>query len=194
MRIGIVIRHFDAGRGGAERWTAGFVAWLLAGGHEVHVVCESVGDCDGVVAEATGVKCERLHVHRVAVGGVGGSWRRLRFAAAAEAALRQIAPDLIHDMGDGWFAHVLMPHGGTRTGSFERNLRLSAPWLRPVKRVLAGLLPRYRSFRRLEQRQYVLDGSRLFLAVSEMVKRDMMRYLGVPERLIRVVYNGVDTQ
>jgi UDP-glucose:(heptosyl)LPS alpha-1,3-glucosyltransferase len=130
----------------------------------------------------------------VAVKGLSGSARRLGFAAAAEAALRQLNLDIVHDMGDGWFADLIMPHGGARAASFEQNLLLSPAWLRPIKRLAAGLLPRYRAFRKLERRQYLLNGSRLFLAVSEMVKRDMMRRLYVPEPLIRVIYNGVDTE
>ncbi len=194
MRVGIVIRHFDAERGGAERWTAQFAAWLLAQGHEVHVVCESAAECNGNVVTATVNELGRLHVHRVAVGVASASRRRIRFAAAAEATLRELALDIVHDMGDGWFADLIMPHGGTRRGSFEQNLRLCPTWLRPAKRLAAGVLPRYRAFRKLERRQYLLDGSRLFLAVSQMVKRDMMRYLHVPEPLIRVVYNGVDIE
>jgi glycosyltransferase involved in cell wall biosynthesis len=46
MRIGLVIEHFDPRRGGAEQWTCRLAEWLLAQGHEVHVVCQEAGKGD----------------------------------------------------------------------------------------------------------------------------------------------------
>ena len=182
MRIALVIPEFDPSRGGAERWTYDFAGQLVARGHEVHVVAERFADVpEGVAA------------HRVE-SRAGGWSRRLSFAAEAEAALRRLDCEIVHDMGHGWYGNVFLPHGGTRQGSFRQNLLWQgrvAGWL---KRAGAGVLPRYRTFRKLEERQYRCDGSRLFVALSEMVKRDMVRYHGVPDDLVRVVYNGVDTE
>ena len=38
------------------------------------------------------------------------------------------------------------------------------------------------------------EGSRLFIALSHMVRRDMQQYHRLPDEVIRVVYNGVDTE
>jgi UDP-glucose:(heptosyl)LPS alpha-1,3-glucosyltransferase len=120
--------------------------------------------------------------------------RRLGFAAAAEHVLRQLDVDVVHDMGHGWYGNVFMPHGGTRGGSFRQNLALWPRGLHWAKKAAATLLPRYRTFRQRERRQYVPDGSRLFVALSNMVRRDMVRYHSLPAELIRVVYNGVDVE
>jgi UDP-glucose:(heptosyl)LPS alpha-1,3-glucosyltransferase len=67
------------------------------------------------------------------------------------------------------------------------------PALRPLKRVAARLLPRYREFQQLLSRQYG-DHHRLFIALSKMVARDLEQYHDVPTERIRIVYNGVDTE
>ena len=43
MKIGLVIDCFDPRRGGAQEWTRQYAQRLLARGHEVHVVTQSVG-------------------------------------------------------------------------------------------------------------------------------------------------------
>jgi UDP-glucose:(heptosyl)LPS alpha-1,3-glucosyltransferase len=181
LRIALVIPQFDPHLGGAERWTCDFAHWLVNHGHEVHIVAERVAECD-----------ERWVPHLVKPAGVTPESRRFGFAAAAESRLRQLDLDIVHDQGHGWYGNVFMPHGGTRGGSFRQNLRLAAPPARWLKRLLAPWLPRYRTFHALERRQYVTDGSRLFVALSRMVARDMQQFHGVPDSLVRVVYNGVD--
>lgn len=178
MKIALVIEHFDRRRGGAETWTCDFAQALLLAGHEVHVVARSV---------------ERLGVGREVVSHVVSGTSRLGFAAAAEAELRRHTFDAIHDMGSGWYCDVLHPHGGSRRASFERTLQLAPAWQRPWKRAAAHILPRYTEFARLTQRQYAAP-RRLFLAVSQMVARDLQRWHQVPSEQIRLIYNGVDTE
>ncbi len=181
MRIALVIPHFDPRRGGAERWTWDFADRLARHAHEVHVVAETFGP-----------GADRTVNHFVPVAGHTGSLRRLGFAAGAERILRGLGADIVHDMGHGWYGDVFMPHGGTRNGSFRQNLLFWPRGLRWAKRASAWLLPRYRTFRALERRQY--GERRLFVALSRMVERDMIAFHGVPPEQIRVVYNGVDTE
>ena len=125
---------------------------------------------------------------------VGGLFRpRFAFAAAAEELLRRLDLDVVHDMGHGWYGNVFMPHGGTRAGSFRQNVQSSPSWLRRCKELTWSVLPRYSMVRELENRQYVSDGSRLFIALSQMVWRDMGRFHSLPPNLVRIVYNGIDT-
>ena len=178
MRIGLVIETFDPARGGAEHWTCQFAERLIALGHEVHVAARQFAE--------PGLPRAQRHVLNV------GS-DRLAFAAAAEAALSPLGLDVVHDMGAGYFCDVFQPHGGSRTATFEANLRLMPRWLRPVKRGLSPLLPRYREFERLLARQYACRGQ-VFIALSRMVMRDMIYYHDVPADRIRLVYNGVDIE
>ena len=179
MRIGLVLDRFDPRRGGVEQWTFRFARWLIRAGHEVHVVAGGFSKAAlamGAIAhEVPAAKC------------------RWDFALAAEQRLRALALDVVHDTGAGWYCHVFQPHGGSRTASFEQNLLLLPPLLRPWKRRLAGWLPRYREFERMLSRQYADDG-RILLPLSQMVARDMQRYHGVPSERMCLVYNGIDVE
>lgn len=179
MRIGLVIEHFDPHRGGAEQWTHQFTERLLAGGHEVHVVA-------GVFAESTAsMPILRHHLPR--------TQGRLEFAAAAESKLRTLSLDAIHDMGGGWYCDVFESHDGSRYAQWEQKLRTLPPWMRPIKRRMTRVLPRYLDFRRLLARQFA-DPGRIILALSRMVAADYLHYHGVQPEQIRLIYNGVDTE
>jgi UDP-glucose:(heptosyl)LPS alpha-1,3-glucosyltransferase len=179
MKIALVIPHFDPARGGAEHWTCQYARWLLGQGHEVHVVASSFGE--------------------------GGTWRRIiphvvpplrspvAWADAAAEVARTAQADVVHDMGSGWYCDVFQPHGGSRVASFEQNLLLLPRWLRPAKRLAAGLLPRYRVFRELMKRQYAADG-RNVIALSRMVAGHLRQHHHVPADRLRLVYNGVDIE
>ncbi|MBN2475007.1 MAG: glycosyltransferase family 4 protein [Pirellulales bacterium] len=178
MRVALVLKQLDPRRGGAEQWTTQFAAALVQRGHEVHVVAQRFGEQVGhlsIVAHP---------VRRVR--------SRLAFAEAAQAKLMAIAPDIIHDMGVGWYCDVFHPHAGSWASVTERKLRLVAPWLRPLKQRVDRWLPRQREYRTLVSRQYA-DNGQIMLALSETAADDFRRFHGVPSERIRIVYNGVDT-
>ncbi len=179
MKIALVIDRFDPRLGGAEQWSHCFALRLASAGHEVHVVASRFGPAES---------CSPWIAHEVRAGR-----SRIEFAEAARRRLQWLAPDVIHDTGAGWYCNVFQPHGGSRRASFEQNLLLLPPWLRPAKRRLARLLPRYRRFEALGRRQYAADG-RLLVAISRMVARDFERYHDVSADRIRLVYNGVDVE
>ena len=179
MRIALVVDRFDPLRGGLEQWSAQFAAELVRRGHEVHVV-----------AERFSPQADEIPIVR---HPLPPSRTRLGFAAAAEAALARLAVDVVHDTGAGWLCDVFQPHSGSRAAAIEHNLLLSPEWMRPWKRRLCRWLPRYRGFAALMRRQYARDG-RIFLALSRQVADDFQHYHGIQAELVRVVYNGVDTE
>jgi UDP-glucose:(heptosyl)LPS alpha-1,3-glucosyltransferase len=198
MRIGLVLDHFDSRRGGVEQWTDQFARKLLRLGHEVHVVATSFGPMTDRVRIAP---CADEEAEKV-VAGVRPRWivphtiprHRGRFdrARAAEEILQQLDLDIIHDMGFGWYCDILQPHGGSRAAAEERNLALCPAWLRPLKRVVSPLLPRYREFAKLTKRQLRASPGPITLALSQMVFRDMQRLHELPDTRLRLIYNGVD--
>ena len=179
MKIGLVIEHFDPHRGGAEQWTFQFAGQLLEGGHEVHVVA-------GRFSPAV----DRMPIVRHVLDKARG---RLQFAAAAERKLRSLSLDVIHDMGSGWYCDVFESHDGSRLAQWEQKLRLLPRPIRPWKRKLTAVLPRYHAFRKLMARQ-LADPERIVLALSRMVADDFRHYHGVRPEQIRLIYNGVDTE
>ena len=178
MRIGLVTERIGRALGGAERWTYDFARWLTARGHEVHVVCRADRRCElppGAIGHD--VECGRS---------------QLAFGAAAAVRLEELPCDVTHDMGSGWSCDVFHPHCGSRTAAILRNTeRRPAAW-RPLSRAIQPLLPRYRKFAALCDRQYS-GASRTYVAVSQMVADDFETHHGVASRQIRVIHNGVDT-
>jgi len=179
MKIGLVIHHFDPHRGGAEFWTWQFTQYALAAGHEVHVVAQSYTP----LTQQMGIVPHRLL----------GVRSRLDFADAAERLLRTLPLDVVHDMGCGWYCDVLQPHDGSRAAQFEQKLLGLPRWARPAKRAASRLLPRYRQFEELTRRQ-LSDPTRLVIALSKMVARDLVHYDHWPKDRIRLIYNGVDLE
>lgn len=183
MKIALVLDRFDRRLGGVEQWTAGLADGLLARGHEVHVVARNIAERelrDGLTPHA-----------------LPSLVSRLKLADAAAERLRSLDVDVIHDMGFGWYCDVLQPHGGSRTAANIQNLNLTPPWARGVKRLASNVLPRYREFAALCELQYATPPSdrpgRLVIAISEMVKADLVRHHRLSPSEIRLVYNGVDT-
>ncbi len=180
MRVALVIGSYDAFGGGAERWTDRHARMLLDRGYEVHLVARNFrGAPEGAI-------CEVVSLPRA------GGRRRMSFGEAAEGRLRDLACDIVHDMGDGWYSDIFMPHHGTRRGTFKHNNRHLPPLVRRARLFANKWVPRYREFRAIERRQYDPGAGHVYLAVSNLVRRHMLRYYHVPDDRIRVVYNGVD--
>jgi UDP-glucose:(heptosyl)LPS alpha-1,3-glucosyltransferase len=179
LKIAIVIEALDQRRGGAENWTWQYVQWLVACGHQVHVLAARFAPA-----------AERLGIVRHLLPYAAS---RCALADAAAQAVQQCAPDVVHDMGCGWHCDLFQPHSGSRLAAFEQNLRLLPRWFAPLKRRMAPLLPRYRDFAQLVARQYA-GQPRLYVALSKMVATHMRHYHGVAAEHIRVVYNGVDVE
>lgn len=179
VRIGLVIGELNPRRGGAELWTFEFARRLLERGHQVEVVAADFAPAASDLP---------LVAHRVECGK-----GRLAFAAAAEAVLRRLDLDVIHDQGMGWYCDVLTCHGGAWQASTEAKAAALPGWLRPLKRASMRWLPRYGTFRRLAERQFGSSGV-IVVALSQMVADGFRRYHGLPEERLRLVYNGVDVE
>lgn len=180
MKIAMVLGDYDAYGGGAERWTDRHARRLIKRGHEIHLFSRRFRGAPDVAI-----------CHLVPPGGAWGR-RRIGFGRQAEHILRDGQYDVIHDMGDGWFADIIMPHHGTRKGSLEQNLKLVPPSIRWLRRISYPLIPRYREFHALESRKYDGRPETIYIAVSQMVRENMHRYHAVPYEKIRVIYNGVN--
>jgi len=179
MNIALVLEHFDPARGGLEQWTVRLAEGLLARGHRLDVVARSVGHQQ----RALPARLSLLpHTHS------GPS-----FAAAAQQRLLQLNPDVIHDMGAGWFCDVLQPHTGSRWAMQEQKVAMLPPLLRPWKRAADRLLPRWHRWNQLLRHQLIDDG-RLLIAISQRVADDLHHRHHVPRHRLRLVHNGVDTR
>jgi len=177
MKIGLVSRHFNPDRGGAEQWTWHLANRAVAAGYEVHVIAQNF-------APATRGPAIVPHV----VPRVHSPYA---FAAAIDETVRKLDLDLVHDMGFGWHCDILQPHFGSPRAQFERKLMALPRWQSMVRRTLSAVSPRARQNDRVSALQYA-DQRRLVIALSKLVARDLERVHGWPMERTRLVYNGVD--
>lgn len=172
MRIGLVLERFDPARGGLEHWTWQFARYLTTHGHEVHVVAFEFYDevaRDGIIAHKLEMPPSRLD-------------RAERLAAE----LPTMGFDVVHDMGIGWSADVIHPHGGSTKALWEHNLMRIPKW----RQIRFWREKRYRELAELERRQLASDA--VIIAVSHMVVRHFETFHGLPRKRMRMIYNGVD--
>ena len=176
MKIGLILEQFDPARGGLEHWTWQFAGDLLARGHEVHVVAFEFhpdAERDGLVA------------HRL--GEMPRS--RLERAEVIAARLPGFRLDIAHDMGIGWAADIIHPHGGSTIALWEHNLRRIPKW----RQIRFWRERRYRELAEVERRQHTRSAA-LIVAVSQMVRRHFETLHHLPPARLRVIPNGVDGQ
>ena len=182
IRFAIGLRDFSKKRGGAERYLVDLCIRMAAEGYEVHVYSERRDE------EAPGIL-----FHSVKTIPFPKSLRLLSFAIRATKEIENGNYDITFGVGNTLKADILQPHGGVHWAWFWRSLRAyDHPILWTIK-----FLGRILSLKQwvggwVEDAPYQGKRFRAIIAISDMVKQDMIRWYRVPEERITVVYNGVD--
>jgi UDP-glucose:(heptosyl)LPS alpha-1,3-glucosyltransferase len=184
IRFAIGLRDFSKKRGGAERYLVDLFTRLVNEGHEVHVYAEHRDE------ESPGI-----HFHPVKTIPFPRSIRLLSFATRATKAIENGNYDITFGVGNTLKADILQPHGGVHMAWFWRSLKA---YENPVLWVIK-FLGRVFSLKQwvsgwVEDAPYRGKRLRAIVAISDMVKQDMMRWYRIPEERIHVVYNGVDIE
>lgn len=184
MKIGFQIEHLDPARGGAEAYVHRFAQDLVAARHEVHLFAAAFGEVpDGAFS------------HKLLRRGLTRWQRDWRFAHTARREARRAACDVVMAVGHTFGADVLQPHGGTMRASRRQNLRLvRSPVLRRLKGLSDSVNPRIRTRLAIEALQFASPPMPEVVAISDMVRRDLIDYYHVPEDHLHLVYNGVDVE
>ncbi len=120
--------------------------------------------------------------------GPMGEMPRSRLDRAALIANRLSANrfDIVHDMGVGWHADLIHPHGGSTAALWEHNLLRIPRW----RQIRFWRERRYRELAEVERRQHT-QSEAVIVAVSEMVRRHFTTLHQVPAARLRVIPNGV---
>jgi len=182
IRLAIGIQEFSPRWGGAERYLVDLCLRMAVEGHEVHVYAEQWREED-----------PRIHFHRVKTVRFPKSLRLLSFAVRATQAIREGGYDVTFGIGNTLEADVLQPHGGVHWAWFWRSLRAyDHPLLWFIKFLGRVLSPKQWVSGWIENSPYRKRKLPVIVAISDMVKGDMMRWYHIPEDRIQVVYNGVD--
>ena len=177
MRIALLTRRFDPHGGGTERDAIISAECLRAAGHEVTFYAREV----------------RGNSHELTVREVGGmqlgrTASLLTFAYGAPAAARRDGADLVLSFARSIGADV-MRSGGSAHISY---LRAAQQWRGTAGALAMRASPYHRAQVFIERRGFMSPRLRKAIAVSKLVRDDLMREFRLPDEKIVILYNGVD--
>lgn len=183
MKIALGIRDFSPSRGGAERYLVELMRFLAQEGHEVHVFAYR---CDEGIGG--------IYLHNVNPFPFPKGLRILSFALKCHQQMKRDNFDVIMGVGNTWEADLLQPHGGVHWKWFWRSLRAyKSPWLWCAK-FLGRILSLKQWVEGIVEDAPYRTGVQKIIAISEMVKQDIVDYYDIPEGKVSVIYNGVDIE
>jgi UDP-glucose:(heptosyl)LPS alpha-1,3-glucosyltransferase len=171
MKIAIVSIRFDT-KGGSERRTYQLARGLVNAGHQVEIFANTVEDMDlnakvNIVPMMMGPSFVKVMSFKRNVNRILAGRQDL------DVVHNQIRPftDGIVTIGGGCHAEYLEQKGGF-SGSVN-----------PLNHVVL----------KMERERYRQGGCRAVIAISEYVKKGILRYYPMPPEKIFVAYNGVDS-
>ncbi|HVN26986.1 MAG TPA: glycosyltransferase family 4 protein [Candidatus Binataceae bacterium] len=177
MRVALLTRRFDPHGGGTERDLIVTAECLRASGHHPVIFA---GEVRGTV--------EGFPVHRVPRLPLGRTAALLSFAYRAPIAARRAGADLILSFARTVGADV-MRSGGSAHISYVRAAR---QWRGALAWNAMRVSPYHRAQMFIERRGFTSSNLRLAIAVSNLVRDDLMREFRLPASKAVTLYNGVD--
>ncbi len=179
MKIGLAHKRLDL-QGGTERDLYRTAEGLRDLGHEVHLFCQEYG-----IEPPRGT-----YAHRVRVLPLGRTIRLWSYALRAPHLMAQADCDMIIGFGRLLKQDILRSGGGPHKIFLQKLGREGGV----LRRLWQGLSVYHRSLLILEKKQFAAGGFKKIIAVSGLVKREIMTAYGVPGDKILVLYNGVDQE
>ena len=183
MKIAFCIENFKPSRGGAERYVHDLSKLLAGEGHELHIyTLQGRADPGG---------SEVLHLVRVPASPK--FLKTLYFAWKVRRLLQRQQFDIIHSFGRTWGMDIFQPLGGVQFSSLVGNLR-------SIESILSRCLKAFTYFISLRRLSYFLveaiqlKKAQIVIAISAMVKNDLIRYTRLNPDKIVIVRNGVDLE
>ncbi len=183
MKVTICCKRYGPS-GGAEKFLANFVRYLVDGGHQVKIIAAEV------TAEPREAEIQRLWMPPVP--RVLQDWA---LARVSRAALADDTADVTFSDQKCWGAHVVRPGGGVQREYLKQRAK-SPPtgFARAVYRLQHALSVRDRLRVHIDDVLYAPPGPRLVIANSGMVRRNLCAHYPHLAGRIRVVYNGADPE
>jgi UDP-glucose:(heptosyl)LPS alpha-1,3-glucosyltransferase len=176
-RIALIARRFDAHGGGTERDLIITARHLAQTGHELRIYTldlrRSIPDFD---------------VRLVKVPAAGRSLRLLAFANHAAAVARRDGAEIVLSFGRILDADILRS-GGSAHASF---LKASRQWRSSLAAAAIPLSPYHQVQMLIERRGYHSRFLKRAVAVSELVRNDLVTSFALDPDKTVTLYNGVD--
>ncbi len=179
MRVALITRRFDPSGGGTERDLMVTAQYLRDAGYQVVIYA------DEVRAEASS-----WVVRAVPTRAPGRALRVWRFANAAPARARREGADLVVSFARAIGADVMRSGGGAHI-SYVRG---AARWRGPVAGGAMWLSAYHRAQMAVERRAFRSPLLKRTVAVSNLVRDDLVREFGLDPKRVITIYNGVDLE
>jgi UDP-glucose:(heptosyl)LPS alpha-1,3-glucosyltransferase len=179
LRIALLTRRFDPQGGGTERDLMITARSLRAGGHQVSVYAAEVRAPwpDGTVRQ-------------VGVPRFSRALALLRFAYLAPNLARRDGADLVMSFARVVGADILRSGGGAHVSY----VRAARQWRSQSRAATMWLSPYHRAQMRIERRGFAHPTLRCAIAVSNLVRDDLIRQFALPPARVMTLYNGVDLE
>lgn len=177
MKTALIRREYVAGRGGAERYAVTLSRALADRGHDVHVFA--------------GLAEQEPHpgitLHRVPFISGPSALKNASFQKNSRRlvagktfdivhGLSQVFPQDVYRVGEPLHMHWLLQRTATR-------------W----RRLLKYCSPRHQVILTIERHIFMPGNYRRIIVNSRLCRQQVIDYYGVPEKKIRLIYNGVDS-
>ncbi|MBP1731432.1 MAG: rfaG 2 [Deltaproteobacteria bacterium] len=184
LSIAILLDKFLPSRGG-ERYFTFLAEELVRRGHDVHVFATQVEESGDTP----------YHVHVIPVFQFPRSARMLSYVLFSARMVKRYGFDIIHGLGQSLACNVLNPHGGVERAYLKQEFASisSRPyyWYRWLRRYLSI---RHYIELWLQKRLYSDGSVKRVIAISNMVKRDIISHFDFPPDRVAVVFNTVDLE
>ena len=181
MKIAFSIERFEPRLGGGEAYARNLGRWLLQQGHEVHIFAMSWDESE-----------KGFVYHRIPPLPLG-LYRRYAFARGAQKLLARESFDIIYGLGKSVYMDVFRPGGGVHRAWMKHELRATEGfpgrfnvWKKRIFSVDQRLVLQ------LEKRQFGPGGKHQIIAVSKMIRDEIINYYHAEPERITVVYNGAN--
>jgi len=182
LKIAIILDRFLPSRGG-ESYFSWLAQELSKRGHDVHVFARVTEETSG-----RGYK-----IHPIPVWRYPRSLRTITFLISSARALQRDYFDIIHGVEGTLSMNIYNPHEGVEKAYLEQKLLSISNrvyfFYKFLKRYLS---PQHYLKNWIQKKQYLSTHVKRIIAISKMIKNDIIRYYGIPEEKIAVVFNCVD--
>ena len=177
MKIAIIRQKF-VNYGGAEQFVSEYVKQLANMGHEVHIFAN----------KWTSSNQPNIKIHSVRAIKRNSFLRVLSFAWCVLRSINSLSFDIVQSHERIWNQDIYRAGDGCHREWLERR----ANCLSYIKRLFFRFSLFHQLILVLEKRIFENGECKKIIAISEMVKRDILKHYQVPEDRVMVVYNGVD--
>jgi len=184
MKIALNIYKYLPTKGGGEGYLANFANQLAERGHEVHIYANTWESNNN-----------KIHYHTIPVIRYPKFLKDVSFVINSYNSMAKNDYDIVQVVGRALGMNVFNPHCGVEKAWLKQDfLSINGLFHRFLKHITSFFSIRQNFILWLDRKQYTGKGVSRIIAISDMIKNDIVKYHNIDPQKINVVYNGVDLQ